>query len=167
MTEYYPHEFSAEIVHHDVGSERYRYTVIFVPETLRADLPLADYPKLRITGEVDDLPIEAAFTPVRGEHYILLSKKSLAAIGKALGDTVEVRFRIADQEAVDVPETLASGLAANPSMQKLWDAATAGKKRALAYMVASAKRVETQEKRTEKVFSILRGEIDLKGNPIR
>ncbi|MFO6448473.1 YdeI/OmpD-associated family protein [Erythrobacter sp. NE805] len=163
---YFPHSFTAEVVHHDVGSERYRYTVIFVPHEVKADLPLDQYPKLRITGEVDDHPIEAALTPVRGEHYILLSKKLLAAIGKRLGDAVELRFRIADQDAVEVPERLAEALARDPGMRALWEAATPGKQRALAYMVASAKRAETRDERIAKVAAVLRGEIDLNGRPL-
>lgn len=163
---YFPHAFTAEIVQHDVGSERYRYAVIFVPEEVKANLPLATYPKLRISGEVDDHPIEAALTPVRGEHYILLSKKLLAAIGKGLGDEVELRFRIADQDAVDVPERLETALARDAAMRALWQAATPGKLRALAYMVASAKRAATQDQRIDKVAAVLRGEIDLNGNPL-
>jgi hypothetical protein len=163
---YFPHSFTAEIVQHDVGSERYRYTVIFVPEELKAQLPLGEYPKLRISGEVDDHPIEAALTPVRGEHYILLSKKLLAAIGKGLGEEVELRFRIADQDAVEVPERLEAALARDAAMRALWQAATPGKQRALAYMVASAKRAATQEQRIAKVTAVLRGEIDLNGNPL-
>jgi len=163
---YFPHSFTAEIVQHDVGSERYRYTVIFVPEELKAQLPLGEYPKLRISGEVDDHPIEAALTPVRGEHYILLSKKLLAAIGKGLGKEVELRFRIADQDAVEVPERLEAALARDAAMRALWQAATPGKQRALAYMVASAKRAATQEQRIAKVTAVLRGEIDLNGNPL-
>ncbi len=167
MSLYYPHGFSAEIVQHDVGSERYRYTVVFVPEDVKSALPLGEYPKLRITGEVDDHPIEAALTPVRGEHYILLSKKLLGAIGKRLGDMVEVRFRIADQDAVEVPERLREALARDAAMASLWQETTPGKQRALAYMVASAKRAETQDKRIEYVFAVLSGEIDLKGNKLR
>lgn len=163
---YFPHSFTAEIVQHDVGSERYRYTVIFVPEEVKAALPLAEHPKLRITGEVDDHPIEAALTPVRGEHYILLSRKLLAAIGKRLGDEVELRFRIADQDAVEVPERLAAALARDPAMRALWEAATPGKQRALAYMVASARRAATQDQRIAKVAGVLRGEIDLNGRPL-
>jgi hypothetical protein len=163
---YFPHSFIAEIVQHDVGSERYRYTVIFVPEPVKAELPLAEYPKLRISGEVDDHPIEAALTPVRGEHYILLSKKLLAALGKRIGDEVELRFRIADQDAVEVPERLANALARDPQMRALWQATTPGKQRALAYMVASAKRAGTQDQRVDKVAAVLRGEIDLNGNPL-
>ena len=166
MTDFYPHSFSAEVVHHDVGSERYRYTVIFVPEEVKVDLPLAEHPKLRITGEVDDHPIEAALTPVRGAHYILLSKKLLTAIGKRLGDEVELRFRVADQDAVEMPVRLSDALTRNTDMQALWHEATPGKQRALAYMVASAKRAETQDKRIKQVFAVLRGEIDLKGNPL-
>ena len=163
---FYPFAFSAEIVPHDVGSDTYRYTVIFVPEEIKDELPLDKYPKLRVSGEIEDFPIEAALTPVRGRHYILLSKRILTAIGKKLGDEVEIRFRIADQDAVDVPEALAQALEGSTVERDLWQEATAGKRRALSHMVATAKRAETQKKRVEKVFAVLRGEIDLNGNPL-
>lgn len=166
MTDFYPYSFTAEVVQHDVGSQRYRYTVVFVPQDIKELLPLEQYPKLRLIGEIDDFPFEAALMPVRGEHYVLLSKKLLSSIEKRLGEMVELRFRIADQSAVDVPEPLQLALAQSPADRTLWDENTAGKQRALAYMVASAKRPETQEKRVEKVIGVLRGEIDLKGNPI-
>ncbi|MEO1045257.1 MAG: YdeI/OmpD-associated family protein [Pseudomonadota bacterium] len=166
MDGFYPHIFTATVVHHDVGSEKYRYSVVFVPEDIKSGLPLSDFPKLRITGEVEDFPIEAALTPVRGQHYILLSRKLLTSIRKSLGDEVTVRFRIADQDAVDVPHSLESALAKAPAVKALWDDASPGKRRALAYMIASAKREATQNKRIEKVFAILEGRIDMKGNPI-
>ncbi|MEE4154284.1 MAG: YdeI/OmpD-associated family protein [Erythrobacter sp.] len=167
MSLYYPHGFNAEIVRHDVGSQRYRYTVVFVPEEVKAALPLGEYPKLRITGEVDDHPIEAALIPLGSEHYILLSKRLLGAIGKRVGDVVDIRFRIADQDAVEIPARLREALARVPAMADLWAQATPGKQRALAHMVASAKRAETKNKRIEYVFAVLRGEIDLLGKRLR
>ncbi|MEO0975412.1 MAG: DUF1905 domain-containing protein, partial [Pseudomonadota bacterium] len=95
---YFDHEFEAPIVEHDVGSARYRYTVVFVPAELSTALPLERFPRLRISGEVNDHPIEASLTPVRGQWYVLLSKSTLKAIDARLGDLVTLRFRIADQD---------------------------------------------------------------------
>lgn len=162
----YPYQFEGRIVYHDVGSEKYAYTVTFLPDELTSGLPLKKYPRLRITGEVQDHQIEASLTPVRGRWYILLSKKFLRAIDASVGDEVEVRFDVADQDAVEVPPALQSALARNKKMCALWDKQTPGKKRGLAYRVASAKTVTTQEKRVAEVFAILKGEIDMKGNKL-
>lgn len=162
----YPHAFEGEIVTHDVGSERYLYTVVWLDRALHDVLPLKQYPRLRIEGELGEMPFAASLTPVRGDWYILLSQAKLEEIGATLGDMVEVRFAIADQDAVEVPPALMRALSEDPAMDALWQAATPGKRRGLAHMVASAKTEPTQVKRVAKVFAVLRGEIDMKGNPL-
>lgn len=162
----YPFQFEGRIVYHDVGSEKYAYTVVFLPDELAAELPLKEYPRLRIAGEVQDHPIDASLTPVRGRWYILLSKKLLRAIGASIDDEVEVRFEIADQDAVEVPPALTAALKRNKRMRALWEKQTPGKQRGLAYRVASAKTAATQEKRIAEVFGILKGELDMRGKPV-
>ncbi|MEO1573702.1 MAG: DUF1905 domain-containing protein, partial [Pseudomonadota bacterium] len=107
---FFDREFEAVIEHHDVGSARYLYTVVFVPADEIATLPLGQYPRLRINAEISDYPIDASLTPVKGRWYVLLSKKVLGAIGAGVGDRVSVRYRIADQDEVDVPPALAEAL---------------------------------------------------------
>lgn len=163
---YFPYRFEGEIVHHDVGSETYAYTVVFLPGELAQELPLKAYPRLRISGEIGEHPFEAALTPVRGSWYILLSRKMLRALGSGVGDIVEVCFDIADQDAVDIPKALQEALSANGKMDRLWKAQTAGKQRGLAYRVASAKTLATQNKRITEVFGILSGKLDMRGKPV-
>lgn len=151
---------------HDVGSSRYVYKVVFLPSELTSELPLKKYPRLRITGEINDYPFDAALTPVRGRWYILLSETFMRRIKATVGDSVSVRFAVDDQSAVEVPEELQQTLRENPAMRSLWDASTPGMQRGLAYRVSSAKRPETRRKRIELVFAILRGEIDQRGKPI-
>ena len=139
--------------------------MVFLPDAVAAELPLKEYPRLRVSGEVQDHPIEASLTPVRGRWYILLSKKLLRAIGASVGDEVEVRFEIGDQDAVDVPPALSAALKRNRKMLGLWEKQTPGKQRGLAYRVASAKTPATQEKRVAEVFGILKGELDMRGKP--
>ncbi len=167
MSLFFDYGFEAPIAEHDVGSNRYRYTVVYVPQDILAELPMAEYPRLRITGEVNDHPIEASITPAKGVWYVLLSKRVLKAIGARVGDSVSVRFRIADQDAVDVPAALEDALDGDARMRDLWDTQTPGKRRALAYRVASAKTEATQTKRVAEVFDILDGKRDLRGKLIR
>lgn len=163
---YYPFEFEAPVEYHDVGSEKYAYTVVFIPSEMTAELPLKTYPRLRVSGEVQDHPIEASLTPVRGRWYILLSKRILNAIDARVGDLVNVRFNVSDQDAVEIPPYLSDALDAHPTERTLWNAATPGKRRGLAHRVASAKTDSTRQKRVEEVFGILRGELDMRGKPI-
>ncbi|MEM1027213.1 MAG: YdeI/OmpD-associated family protein [Planctomycetota bacterium] len=173
MDSYYLHAFEGEVVEYDVGSQRYVYTVVWLPESLHAALPLKAFPRLRVTGEMNEIEFASALMPVPGatvpgskgqrRWYLLLSKKQLQAMDAALGSVLRVRFRVDDQEAVDVPAVLASALKANAQMRGLWEALTPGKQRGLAYRVASAKRAETQGKRVTEVFEILTGVRDERG----
>jgi len=163
---FFDYEFDAPIAEHDVGSDRYRYTVVYVPGEILAELPMAEYPRLRIAGEVNDHPFEASITPAKGVWYVLFSKRVLKAIGAEVGDNVSIRFRVADQDAVDVPAALGEALGDDTRMRTLWDAQTPGKRRALAYRVASAKTEATQSKRVVEVFDILDGRRDLRGKLI-
>ena len=162
---FYPFQFEAPIVYQTVGSDTYAYTVVFLPGDLQARLPLGKHPRLRVCGEIGEQPFEGALTPVRGRWYLLLSKKMLKAMGAAVGDTVEVRLAIADQDAVDLPQALAAALGRDAAMRNLWDAQTPGKRRGLAHRVASAKSDITRAKRIAEVFGILRGDLDMRGKP--
>ncbi|MEO0513790.1 MAG: YdeI/OmpD-associated family protein [Planctomycetota bacterium] len=162
---FYPFTFDAEVTTYDVGSARYFYTVVWLPESLHQELPLDKYPRLRVTGEMNEQPFASALMPVPGgsvpgshtprRWYLLLSKKQLQAMDAGLEQTIQVRFTVDDQDAVDVPPLLVSALRKNAPMQKRWDALTPGKRRGLAYRVASAKRAETQTKRIAEVFDTL------------
>ncbi len=167
MTGFHPFEFEGPVEYYDVGSDRYRYTVVFVPTAILKKLPLKEHPRLRIEGEINDIPIEASLTPAKGRYYVLLSRKFLKEIESAVGDLVFVRFSVGDQDAVDTPEVLQEALRKNRKMQTLWDKQTAGKQRGLAYRVASAKRPETQQKRIAEVFDILTGKRDAYGKLVR
>ncbi len=149
---YYPHVFEAEIVPHNVG---YLHTVVFLPPQFFPQLPLDKHPRLRISGEINNYPFEGAWQPVRGRWYLMLSKKLLKQTGLAIGDIAEVRFRVEDQDAVDVPEELSQAIATNDAVQSYWDSISSGKKRGLAYYVSSAKRAATRERRVNDVMAAL------------
>ncbi|MEM1098410.1 MAG: YdeI/OmpD-associated family protein [Planctomycetota bacterium] len=173
MDAYYPHVFEGEVAEYDVGSSRYVYTVVWLPEAMQADLPLTEYPRLRVSGEMNETEFTSALMPVPGQTvpgtqgkrrwYLPLSKKQLRAMEARLGSVLRVRFRVADQDAVEVPTVLAAALKNNAKMRKLWEGLTPGKQRGLAYRVASAKRAETQTKRVTEVFEILTGVRDERG----
>jgi Bacteriocin-protection, YdeI or OmpD-Associated/Domain of unknown function (DUF1905) len=160
---YYAHSFDAPIEYYDVGSDRYAYTVAWLPDDIAAQLPLAEYPKLRVTGEANDVAFSAALMPVRGRWYILFSKKALKAMDANVGDDVHIAFDIADQDAVDVPEALARAMEEDSELATLWDQQTAGKQRGLAYRVATAKSAETQAKRIAEVRDMMTGKRDARG----
>ncbi|MEO1792878.1 MAG: YdeI/OmpD-associated family protein [Cyanobacteria bacterium J06629_19] len=157
MTDF-PYIFDSPIVSHDWG--KFSYSVVFVPEDMQAELSFDQFPRLRVEAEVGNTPFSGAFQPVKDRYYLLLSKRFLKSAGLALGDWVTVRLRIADQDAVDVPPALQLALDEDGHAKALWEKLTPGKRRGLAYQVASAKTTPTQTRRAAKIIEkILLGEV--------
>lgn len=152
---FFPYGFETRIAHHDLGT--YRYTVVWLDEDIAADLPFDGQPRLRIVGEVADVPIEGAWQPSRGRWYLMLGKPLLKAAGKGVGDEVEVRFRLAPPDDVVLPEALERALDADPQARSAFELQTIGKQRALAHRVGSAKGAATIARRVAEVLDALAG----------
>ena len=146
-------EFEATIEYHDFG--RIGYAVVYLPEDLQTKMPFDRYPRLRVDAEVAELPVDGAFQPGQGKYYLILSKRLLKQAGLVLGDSVNVNFRIADQDAVIVPDELEIALQSNPTAKTKWETLTPGKRRGLAHRVSSARTATTKEKRVAEVISTL------------
>lgn len=149
----YPYTFTAEVSVHDFG--RMAYRCIYLPEDMVQDLPFDKHPKLRIDAEINDIPINAAWTPSKDGYYIILSKRFLRDAELSYGESVFVRFAVADQNEVDIPDALEAALYDNSELKEAWDRLTPGKQRGLAYRVKSAKRSETIEKRILEIYKTL------------
>ena len=146
-------EFEAEIEYHDFG--RMGYTVVYLPDNIRVQMPFEQYPRLRVDAEVEEQPIDGAFQPGQGKYYLILSRRLLKQIGAVVGDTVSVNFRIADQDAVNIPDELRIALAQDQTAQAMWDKLTSGKRRGFAHRVSSARTAVTRSKRVAEVLSSL------------
>ncbi len=158
FTSYYKYEFNGRIQKHSVGinkrGELY-YTVIFLPDELVSILPVKQYPRLRVEGEMHNLPFQGALQPSKGRYYLLLSQRFLKENELSLGDDIEVRFNIGDQDYVEMPTELEQALRQHSEAKALWDSFTPGKKRGFATTVASAKRVETRQARAQKMIQYI------------
>jgi hypothetical protein len=155
MSGFFPHEFTTRVTRHDVGT--YRYTVVFLPEEIAVRLPLDRHPRLRVSGEVGEVPFSGAWQPVRGRWYLMLSKELLRDAGLGPGATATVRFRVEDQDAVEVPEALRLALEADLAARGAWEGMSAGKRRGLAHRVGSARTAATAARRVAEVLAALRG----------
>ena len=151
---YFDHAFETHIVAHNVG--KYRYSVVFLDPAIAALLPFAAHPQLRFEGEINDYPFAAAWQPSKGRHYAMLSKTLLRETGLAIGDRVEVRFRVADQDAVDVPEELADALAEDAALAAIWDGLTAGRRRGFAIWIGDAKAAAVRARRLAQFAEAIR-----------
>jgi hypothetical protein len=132
------------------------YKVLFASPELERELPFDGSPRLRIDGEIEDLPVKLAWQPSgsRG-HYVMVSPAIIKALRLKPGDEITLRFNLAPQDAVDVPEELAVAIAKNAKRRKLWAALTPGRQRGLAYLVSSAKTAPTRLKRAALVVEKL------------
>jgi hypothetical protein len=163
---FYPYSFDGEVTYYDVGSDRYAYTVVWLPADVASQLPLSTFPRLRVSGEANEVAFKASLMPVRGRWYILFSRDALRKMGAAVGEEIHVAFAITDQNAVDVPEALTQAMEDDPELAALWDAQTPGKQRGLAYRVATAKTPITQAKRIAEVRDVITGLRDARGKSI-
>jgi len=86
----------------------------------------------------------------------MLPKALLKTTEAQVGETVEVRFRLAGQEAVEIPDILAAALAQDGQAESAWASLSPGKQRGLAHRIASAKRAETRAARLTELLQALR-----------
>jgi Bacteriocin-protection, YdeI or OmpD-Associated/Domain of unknown function (DUF1905) len=142
---YFDHEFETVVAQHRVG--KYNYAVVFLDPALVADLPFKQFPKLRFEGEVNDFPLAAAWQPSQGRHFAMLSKTVLKETGLKPGDVVHLRFRVADQGAVDPPAEILAAIEGNPAFAATWEALTSGRKRGFSIWVDSAKSTAVRQRR--------------------
>lgn len=154
---FFPYAFEAPIEKFGVGKKKVIwYTVLIVPEDVCSVLPLGEYPRLRVEGEIADIPISNAFMPTGdGRHYVILAPNVLRNGEVRLGDVVEMRFRIADQDHVDVPSELERAIKRTSGAAFEWNSLTPGKKRMLAQHVFSAKTPPTKNRRVDEAMEAL------------
>lgn len=155
---YYDYAFEAPIEKLRIGNgpKVLRYNVVLLPEDIMRILPFNDFPKLRVIGEIANLPIRGAWNPIAdGRKYFILSQKFLDNAGLHVGDMADARFNIDDQDHVDVPMELEAALTANSDLDRKWQTLTSGKKRFYCHQIASAKQQSTRDKRLRNVVSQL------------
>ncbi|WP_299740921.1 YdeI/OmpD-associated family protein [uncultured Roseobacter sp.] len=161
---YFTHDFVAEIALHAVGKSRViTYKVLFMPPRFETEVPFKTYPRLRVEGEIADVPVRGAWMPVGdGRRYFIVSPDITANTGLDVGDEVEMRFRIDDQDYVDVPSALTAALKSDDAASAQWDKLTAGRKRMFTNHVFSAKTSSTEQRRVDEAMVAIKDEITLR-----
>ncbi len=161
---YFTHDFVAEIALHGVGKSRViTYKVLFMPPRFETELPFKTYPRLRVEGEIADVPVRGAWMPVGdGRRYFIVSPDIKSNTGLDVGDEVEMRFRIDDQDYVHVPGALTAALSSDNAASVQWDKLTAGKKRMFSNHVFSAKTSPTEQRRVDEAMVAIRDGITLR-----
>ncbi|MEL7499995.1 MAG: YdeI/OmpD-associated family protein [Planctomycetota bacterium] len=149
----YEFNFKATIKKHKFG--RYGYTVVYLPQELKSQLPFDKYPRLRVRGEYCGLPFENAWQPSGGKHFLIISKKKMKQCGLKVGDPLWVDFEVMDQDFVQLPPELERAVFARARLEKKWKELTPGKKRGFAFWVDSAKRPQTRQQRVDDVVEMV------------
>jgi hypothetical protein len=155
----YNHSFEGLIDRFAVGKIRKLwYTVLFLPSVFENVLPFARYPRLRVNGEIADVPVNGAWMPTGdGRRYFIVSSKVMKGAEVGVGCEVEMRFEIADQNAVDVPDELGIALATNSAANAAWRSLTPGKQRGMTHRIHGAKTASTRARRVAEVIAELIG----------
>jgi hypothetical protein len=151
-------EFRARIETRSMGPEL-QYTVVYLPDALVSALN-ADGPVVRVYAVINEIDVEAAFQRAHDRWSMMVSRALQKKIGAKLGDTVEIRFSLAPSDAVDIPDALRDAIRSHDVARETFTALSAGKKRALAHRVASAKTAPTRSKRVDDVVAALAGGAD-------
>ncbi|MEN9896104.1 MAG: hypothetical protein RIR97_1956 [Pseudomonadota bacterium] len=142
------HYFEGIISRFGVGKERkVWYRVLFLPVDVEAKLPFDQYPRLRVRGEIAEVPFSGAFMPTGDKRrYIIVSPTVCKNAHVDVGSLVEIRFCVDDQDRVDVPDILAQALARDTDLAAKWDALTPGRRRGLTQPIHAARSSAAQEK---------------------
>lgn len=161
---YFTHGFTDKIALHGVGKSRViTYKVLFLPPHFETELPFETFPRLRVEGEIADVPVRGAWMPVGdGRRYFIISPQVKAQTGFDVGDEVEMRFRVDDQDYVEVPRSLELALTANNVASTHWDKLTPGKKRMFTNHVLSAKTAPTEQRRIDEAIAAISEGITLR-----
>lgn len=97
-----------------------------------------------------------------GRRYFIVSPVIKANTGLDVGDEVEMRFRMDDQDYVEVPSALQAALNSDDAASVQWDKLTAGKKRMFTNHVFSAKTPPTEQRRVEEAIAAITEGINLR-----
>ena len=153
----YGYSFEGPIERFGVGKTRkVWYTVLFLPVELETVLPFDRYPRLRVDGEIADMPVTDAWMPTGdGRRYFIVAPRVLKDAEVGIGSFVEMRFGIADQDAVDMPKELTAALFANAEASRAWAALTPGKQRGMTHQIHGAKTAPTRARRVAEVIEAL------------
>ncbi len=97
-----------------------------------------------------------SMVPMGGRHLVAMTKAVRAAIGKDVGDTVQVVLRRDTAErVVDVPPELRNALDANAAARERFDRMSYTHRKEYARWVAEAKKQATRDNRAAKAIGMI------------
>lgn len=152
--DFYPFCFDS-VLCQECNGQRFIGAGLILPQDLEAELPFKQYPKLRVDAEIAGITTEGAFMPLGGRRCIMVSKKLMKRAGVAIGDTITMRFSVADQDALRIPPILSTILVDDQELADLWETLPIGKRRGWCVRISKAKARETKLRQIEKLIAQL------------
>jgi hypothetical protein len=130
-------------------------TGIEVPAEVIASLDAGKKPPVKVTVNGHTYRSTVAR---RGETFLVgVSAENREAAGVAAGDKIDVELVLdTEPREIEVPDDLASELAADPAAKKFFDSLTYSQKRWYVEPITGAKKPETRERRVAKAIGMLR-----------
>ena len=106
---------------------------------------------------INDATLRTTVAKMPGEYLFGLSRAAREQAGLVTGDTVTFTLELdTEPRTVDIPEALASALAADPVARAAFDALAYTHRKEFARWVAEAKRVQTRDGRVSQTLEMLR-----------
>lgn len=142
--------FQARLEEHSGGS------LVQVPKEVSDQL--GGRARIKVQGRLNQLPFRGSTMPTGdGTHCLGFRKDQRAAAGVEIGDVVTVELgRDEEERLVEVPPELASALESERRLEAAFQALSYTRRKEMAASVASAKSVETRERRLAAALEELR-----------
>lgn len=131
-------------------------TGIRIPDEAVAELGGGNRPK--VVATVNGHTWRTSIARMGGAFWLGVSAENRAATGLAAGDPVQLDVELdSAPRAVEIPDDLATALAAEPAAKAAFDALSYSQQRQHVLAVESAKKPETRARRVESVVGALKG----------
>lgn len=113
--------------------------------------------RVKVRATFDGHPYRGSIAPMGGRHILGVRKDVRAAIGKGVGDDVEVTIaEDTEPRMVEVPSELARTLDQAPDVRAMFEALSYTHRREFAQWVDGAKKQDTRDRRAAKAVEMIR-----------
>lgn len=148
------HNFDAEI---KLLEGKIKWSVIYFPHP--APEHFATNGRVNVRAVVDGHEFDGVLLPSRNGHYLVYNSAMKKAVGKKLGDTVQVMLEKCDEKReLMVPDYISIALKENAAFDKFLEMPDYIKREEI-NKIESAKRDETRSKRLQALMAKLTGTI--------
>ncbi len=157
---FFTHAFAGVISRYGVGKNRVIwYAVLFLPPEVERELPFAMHPRLRVRGEIADVPVAGAFMPTGdGRRYFIVPPVVRKGADVGIDSEVEMRFAVDDQDRVEIPDILTDALQRDEDLRARWENLTPGRQRGLTHPIHVARSATSREKRLLQAIDVIMSE---------